>query len=101
MASAPASSSGNAWYSETQQRYTLYAIANCPASLYTSIMRSLRKSLSETSEPKPAPKFHTLLAHDSNSRSCVTPLVRVIASNVVLPGDFLLELGSPPSRCSI
>src|SRR5947209_332812 len=61
---------------------------------------SLRKSLSDTSDPRPAPKFQTLLAQFSNSRSWVTPLSRVIASYLVRPGDFLPVLGSPPSRCS-
>src|ERR687887_2692186 len=60
---------------------------------------SLRKSLSETSAPRPAPQFHTLLAHCSNSVSCVTPRSRVIASYSVRPGDLRLEDGSPPSRC--
>src|SRR6266496_6724401 len=60
---------------------------------------SLRKSLSELSEPRPAPKFQTLLAHCSNSLSCVTPRSRVIASYSVRPGDLRLLLGSPPSRC--
>lgn len=44
-----ASRSGNAWYSETQQQYTLYVITNWPASFNISIITSLRKSLSETS----------------------------------------------------
>src|SRR6267378_3800344 len=60
---------------------------------------SLRKSLSELSEPSPAPKFHTLFAHCSNSLSCVTPRSSVIASYSVRPGDLRLLLGSPPSRC--
>src|SRR5882672_10157286 len=63
------------------------------------MMISLRKSLSETSAPRPEPKFQTLLAHFSNSVSCVTPRSSVIASNSVRPGDLRLELGSPPSRC--
>src|SRR4030042_3811902 len=65
------------------------------------MMMSFRKTLRETSEPNPAPKFHTLLAHFSNSGSWVTPRSNVIASNSVRPGDFLLVLGSPPSRCFI
>src|SRR2546425_8829270 len=60
---------------------------------------SLRKSLSELSEPRPAPKFQTLLAHCSNSLSWVTPRSNVIASYSVRPGDLRLLLGSPPSRC--
>jgi hypothetical protein len=40
-----------------------------------------------------------LLAHVSNSRSCVTPRSSVIASYSVRPGDLRLVLGSPPSRC--
>src|SRR5215469_1390016 len=60
---------------------------------------SLRKSLSDTSAPSPAPRCHTLLAHFSNSRSCVTPRSRVMASYSVRPGDFRLLDGSPPSRC--
>src|SRR5262245_32978065 len=63
------------------------------------MMMSLRKSLSETSEPRPAPKFQTLLAHVVNSGSWVTPRSRVIASNSVRPADLRLVLGSPPSRC--
>src|SRR4051812_18769333 len=63
-------------------------------------MRSLRKSLSDTSAPSPDPKFHTLLAHCSNSTSCVTPRSRVIASNFTRPGDLRDVEGSPPSRCS-
>src|SRR6266487_6598126 len=62
-------------------------------------MTSLRKSFSETSAPRPDPKFQTLFAHCSNSLSCVTPRSKVIASNSVRPGDFRLLLGSPPSRC--
>src|SRR3954453_23873104 len=64
------------------------------------MMRSLRKSLRETSAPRPAPKFHTLLAHCSKSLSWVTPRSRVIASYLVCPGDLRTVLGSPPSRCS-
>src|SRR3954471_13320800 len=64
------------------------------------MLMSLRKSLSDTSEPSPAPKFHTLFAHRSNSRSCVTPRSSVIASYLVRPGDLRVVLGSPPSRCS-
>src|SRR5947209_5136476 len=63
------------------------------------MMMSLRKSLNETSAPSPEPKFQTLLAHFSNSVSCVTPRSSVMASNSVRPGDFLDEDGSPPSRC--
>src|SRR5687768_6809171 len=63
------------------------------------MMMSLRKSLSETSAPNPEPKFQTLLAHFSNSVSCVTPRSSVIASYSVRPGDLRLALGSPPSRC--
>src|SRR6266702_55678 len=63
------------------------------------MMRSLRKDWSETSEPRPEPKFHTLLAHFSNSVSCVTPRSSEMASYSVRPGDFRLEEGSPPSRC--
>src|SRR6266849_301918 len=71
-----------------------------PASLYISMMISLRKSCSETSWPRPAPKFHTLCAQVSNSGSWVTPRSRVMASYSVRPGDLRLLLGSPPSRCS-
>src|SRR6187455_1130763 len=63
------------------------------------MVMSLRKSLSETSAPRPDPKFQTLLAHCSNSLSCVTPRSKVIASYSVRPGDLRLLLGSPPSRC--
>src|SRR5205814_10282775 len=63
------------------------------------MMKSLRKSLSETSAPRPEPKFQTLLAHFSNSVSCVTPRSRVMASYSVRPGDLRVLLGSPPSRC--
>src|SRR5437879_7617292 len=63
------------------------------------MMMSLRKSLSETSAPRPEPKFQTLLAHFSNSVSWVTPRSRVIGSYSVRPGDLRLLLGSPPSRC--
>src|SRR5215212_4433546 len=62
--------------------------------------RSLRKLLSDTSAPRPAPKFQTLFAHDSNSVSCVTPRSSVIGSYFTRPGDFRLVDGSPPSRCS-
>src|SRR6185295_7322982 len=63
------------------------------------MMMSLRKSLSETSLPRPDPKFQTLLAHFSNSVSWVTPRSSVIASYSVRPGDLRVVLGSPPSRC--
>src|SRR5262245_56642058 len=63
------------------------------------MVTSLRKSFNDTSAPRPAPKFQTLLAHLSNSVSCVTPRSRVIASYSVRPGDLRLLLGSPPSRC--
>src|SRR5512138_1171862 len=63
------------------------------------MMMSLRKSFKDTSAPSPEPKFHTLLAHFSNSVSCVTPRSSVIASYSVRPGDLRLLLGSPPSRC--
>src|SRR3954470_7450230 len=62
-------------------------------------MMSLRKSLSDTSAPRPEPKFQTLLAHCSKSMSWVKPRSRVIASYSVRPGDLRLLLGSPPSRC--
>src|SRR2546425_4330869 len=63
------------------------------------MMRSLRKSLRETSEPSATPRFQTFRAHCSNSRSWVTPRSSVIASYSVRPGDLRLLLGSPPSRC--
>src|SRR5215470_17442802 len=63
------------------------------------MMTSFRKSFSETSDPSPAPKFHTFFAQFSNSRSWVTPRSSVIASNSVRPGDLRLLLSSPPSRC--
>src|SRR5215468_5649393 len=63
------------------------------------MMMSLRKSLRDTSAPRPDPKLHTLFAHFSNSVSWVTPRSRVIGSYSVRPGDLRLELGSPPSRC--
>src|SRR5512138_3797106 len=62
-------------------------------------MISLRKSCSETSAPRPEPKFQILLAHFSNSVSWVTPRSSVIASYSLRPGDLRLVLGSPPSRC--
>src|SRR5579859_7379118 len=61
------------------------------------MITSLRKSCSETSTPEL--RFQILFAHCSNSRSCVTPRSRVIASYSVRPGDLRLLLGSPPSRC--
>src|SRR5918995_7091074 len=63
------------------------------------MMMSLRKSRSDTSAPRPDPKFQILFAHFSNSVSCVTPRSSVIGSYSVRPGDLRLELGSPPSRC--
>src|ERR1044071_775545 len=75
-------------------------MASCPASLYSSMIRFLRKSRSDTSLPRPEPKFHTLFAHFSNSVSCVTPRSSVIGSYFVRPGDLRDEEGSPPSRCS-
>src|SRR5436190_24009620 len=74
-------------------------MASWPASLYISMMMSLRKSLREDSAPSPVPNFQTLLAHFSNSVSWVTPRSRLIASYSVRPGDFRELLGSPPSRC--
>src|SRR6185369_8027881 len=62
-------------------------------------MTSLRKSFSETSDPRPDPRFQTLFAHFSNSVSWVTPRSSVIGSYSVLPGDLRLVDGSPPSRC--
>src|SRR5215212_1410396 len=62
-------------------------------------MRSLRKSLSETSVVEPPWKFQTLFAHLSNSTSWVTPRSSVIASYSVRPGDLRVLEGSPPSRC--
>src|SRR5262245_16250920 len=64
------------------------------------MMMSLRKFWRETSAPSPAPKFHTLLAHRSNSRSWVTPRSSVMGSYLVRPGDLRPVDGSPPSRCS-
>src|SRR5712691_11596153 len=75
-------------------------MAGCPASLYISMMMSFRKSFSDDSDPRPAPKFQTLLAHFSNSVSCVTPRSSVNGSYLVRPGDLREVLGSPPSRCS-
>src|SRR5213596_3265033 len=63
------------------------------------MITSLRKSLSETSAPRPEPKFQTLFAHFSNSVSWVTPRSSVMASYSVRPGDLRLLEGSPPSRC--
>src|SRR5205823_2433992 len=63
------------------------------------MMMSLRKSLSDTSLPRPEPKFHTLLAHFSNSVSWVTPRSSEMGSYSVRPGDLRLLLGSPPSLC--
>src|SRR4030095_1481967 len=63
------------------------------------MMMSLRKSASDTSEPRPDPKFHTLFAHFSNSVSLVTPRSSEIASYSVRPGDLRVLDGSPPSRC--
>src|SRR5438552_4176682 len=63
------------------------------------MMRSLRKSLRETSEPSATPRFQTFRAHCSNSTSWVTPRSRTMASYSVRPGDLRLLLGSPPSRC--
>ena len=53
-------------------------------------MMSLRKSFSDTSAPRPEPKFQTLFAHFSNSVSWVTPRSSVIASYSVRPGDLRL-----------
>src|SRR5437868_3269433 len=63
-------------------------------------MMSLRKSFSDTSAPRPEPKFHILLAHFSNSGSWVTPRSSVAASYLVRPGDLRAVDGSPPSRCA-
>src|SRR5262252_8037197 len=63
------------------------------------MIMSLRKSCSDTSTPRPAPKFQTLFAHCSNSLSWVTPRSSVMASYSVRPGDLRDEDGSPPSRC--
>src|SRR6266516_6863657 len=63
------------------------------------MVTGFRKSLSDTSTPRPDPKFHTLFAHCSKSLSCVTPRSSVTASYSVRPGDLRLVLGSPPSRC--
>ena len=88
-----------AWYSDTQQRYTLYDMAIWPASFIRSMMMSLRKSASDTSEPSLFPSCQTFSAHTSNSTSWVTPRSSVMASYSVRPGDFRLDEGSPPSRC--
>src|SRR4028119_801642 len=63
------------------------------------MIMSLRKSLSEDSEPGNEPKFQILFAHCSNSLSWVTPRSSEIASYSVRPGDLRLLEGSPPSRC--
>src|SRR5258708_40292151 len=62
---------------------------------------SLRKFASDTSEPSPAPKFHTSPAQSWNAFSCVSPRSSVIASYFVRPGDLCAVEGSPPQRCSI
>src|ERR1700722_2903431 len=59
---------------------------------------SLRKLASETSEPSPAPKFHTSPAQSWKAMSMVRPRSRVIASYLVLPGDLWSVEGSPPAR---
>jgi len=80
MAAVPfASRPGIAMYSETQHLWTRYAMTIWPASFKSSIVMSLRKVFL-TSMPKPAPSCQHLVAHSSNSRSCVTPRSRVIAS---------------------
>src|ERR1700687_820231 len=71
-----------------------------PASFKSSMVFSCRKPASETSLPASEPKFQTLLAHCSNSRSCVTPRSMVMGSYLVRAGVFRFRLGSPPSRCS-
>src|SRR4051794_22546935 len=63
------------------------------------MVRSLRKSASDTSAPRPDPKFQILLAHCSKSTSWVTPRSIVMGSYSVRPGDLRLDDGSPPSRC--
>ena len=76
------------------------------------MMMSLRKSLSDTSAPSPAPKFQTLFAHCSNSMSWVTPRSSVMASNSVRPGRLaagarvaavavLDDLGRPLERADL
>src|SRR5258708_6774845 len=64
------------------------------------MMTSFRKSAKDTSAPRPAPRSQTLLAHFSNSVSCVTPRSSVMGSYLLRAGDFRTVLGSPPSRCS-
>src|SRR3984885_6010115 len=59
---------------------------------------SLRKLASETSEPSPAPKFHTSPAQSWKAMSMVRPRSKVIASNLLLPGDLWSVEGSPPAR---
>src|ERR1700733_423341 len=59
---------------------------------------SLRKLASETSEPSPAPKFHTSPAQSWKAMSMVRPRSRVISSYLVLPGDLWSVEGSPPAR---
>src|SRR5580693_1147695 len=61
---------------------------------------SLRKLASETSAPRPAPKFHTRPAQSLKAISCVRPRSSVSASNLLRPGDLWDVDGSPPSRCS-
>src|SRR5690554_5861715 len=62
---------------------------------------SWRKSAHDASFPAPPRTYQALFAQASKSVSWVTPRSRVIASNLVCPGAFLGELGSPPERCSM
>ena len=59
---------------------------------------SFRKLASDTSEPRPAPKFQTLFAHCSKATSCVTPRSSVIASYSVRPGDLRLVLNQEDGK---
>src|SRR5208283_3764260 len=61
---------------------------------------SLRKLASDTSEPRPEPKFQTRPAQSWKSMSWVRPRSSVMASNLLRPGDLCDVDGSPPLRCS-
>src|SRR6266542_2088360 len=65
-------------------------MTSCPASLYSSMVMSFRKSASDTSLPRPLPSVQTRLAQALNSGSWVRPRSRVMASYFVRPGDLRL-----------
>ena len=96
MALPPASRSGSAWYSETQQRWTMYCWTGWPASFWSTMRIVLAQVCQRRTAARPCRGTWAALAHSSNSGSWVTPRSSVIGSYLVRPMPLRM-IALPPS----